>query len=718
MDRFQPVSLTTSSLGAHLTPAEEVVTLCASVGLYSGPTKSLPHSSGTVYLTSHRLFYIDDKDPHRHSGHLDLDLIKNSEYYAGFLKSSPKVTLGLRTVEPPLSNASSSRSQSGSRNNNSSPLRATTPARQDSASPIPSPKKSTSSSVPTSQQQDWRLNATVQDLGCTPLPKTSWVCRVCAFNNAMEQTRGPGVVLICKLCGVSQDPSEVMKAASAIPDASPGPKDRSALRTGADAVTPTSMGVTSSDSGVLCPVCTFGNHPSMVRCEMCDTPLGSIDVNAMQGTTRQLENGRNRPNGFYPVVSLDDALAGSGGEENGIDDEGDDYGTSLPVEKHDSVRLSFRKGGDKAFYGLLKTTLQRKAWKAAPKDTVTIMSGAYRNIDGRDPGAASGTVLASTSRRVGIEGIFSTMEMQSREDNQGMQDALKDLEALMSQAKRMVDFAESLNAKLSRQEAMRNAQGPNERGEGYVGKDEEAAATLIRSSLLRLGLPTPALTPDMARDEAEYHRGLARELGGLLYDSSENNFAKRPNDQGKGLMGRGRVLVRPDSTSLPGAKDVHETERGGRGIVALDEAWCVWNRARGVALLPPSTLLTVASSHLNQWTSPPISMRTFRSGLRVLVTPQFDDARFLGRVLGDLRRRHDAQAGTGSMSTMEIARSEGAPLALIQEMLEAVEVGLGQLVRDDGSNDSSSNASAGTTMWYADEISAFDWDAWVQCRDT
>lgn len=715
MDRFQPISLTTSSLGAHLAPSEEVVTLCASVGLYSGPTKSLPHSSGTVYLTSHRLFYIDDKEPHKHSCHLDLDLVKNSEYYAGFLKSSPKVTLGLRSAERdadlPTPSSSSSRSQS---NNNS---RANLAARINSPAPSPSPRKSTSS-LSATQHQDWRLNATVQDVGSSPLPKTTWICRVCAFSNPIDQVRGAGVALKCQLCGVPRDNEEIEadpRAANshqAVPSPSPSPAPTAA--------------VAGDNDGVSCPVCTFSNHPSMVRCEMCDTPLGSIDVNALQ-TAARVENGRNKTNGqrvepststrrkndFHPVVSLDDALV-----DDGDEDDDDDYGTALPAEKHDSVRLSFRKGGDKAFYGLLKSTLRMKAWKRSREEGESSMSGAYRNIDGRDPGAVGSSTpnAVSASRRVGIEGIFSTMELQSREENQGMQDAIKDLEALMGQAKKMVEFAESLNAKLTKQEAARA--GSQERGES-PGAGDEAAATLIRSSLLRLGLPTPALTPDMARDEAEYHRGLARELGGLLYDfntsGTSNGAVKGPHDQGRGLMGRGEVLASLES-SATAKQRAKWRDQGGRGIVALDEAWCIWNRARGVALLSPSTLLAVANTHLPQWTSPPISMRTFRSGLRVLVTPRFDDQRFLERVLSELARRRTEQNKVVGISTMDIARTEEAPLTLIQEMLEAVETGWGRLVRDDGGAGESS--STGTTVWYRDEISSFDWDAWVQSRET
>lgn len=94
------------------------------------------------------------------------------------------------------------------------------------------------------------------------------------------------------------------------------------------------------------------------------------------------------------------------------------------------------------------------------------------------------------------------------------------------------------------------------------------AANLIRSSLVRLGLPTPAVTPDMIKDEEEYHEELARELGGLLLGLSPST---------SGLMGNGRVLGKGKAReTLPVLPE------SGRGLVGLDEVWCVWNRARGV----------------------------------------------------------------------------------------------------------------------------------------
>ena len=191
------------------------------------------------------------------------------------------------------------------------------------------------------------------------------------------------------------------------------------------------------------------------------------------------------------------------------------------AETYNHVRLSFRKGGDRPFYDTLKTTLKEKRWQRGGEQgtnrTPTVQMNAARrrfagtqaNIDGRSANTISDDEgRASTpSRRVGIEGILPAVDLQAREDTSDMQDALRDLEALMTRAKKMVDFAEALNAKLIKQES--SSQTEDQRN--------DEAANMIRSSLVRLGLPTPAITSDMAKDEMEYYTQLAKELASLLY---------------------------------------------------------------------------------------------------------------------------------------------------------------------------------------------------------
>lgn len=652
MDRFKPISITNSSLGAHLYSSEEVYLLTSNVGLYSGPFKSLPHSSGTVYLTSHRIFYIDDDKPHSHSCYLSLDLIRETQYYAGFLKSSPKVTLTFKRYEEDAD----------------------------------SPRKEITPKI-SGGSNDWRQMARVRDndpLLIEGPPRSSWTCRICAYRNITERMSDSlDASVKCQLCGVNSLIKDVVVVEEQKKSTSNG--------TVAASSTPTSK------DGITCPACTFANHPSMSRCEICDTPLRTIDPAQLIASTsrkQQQLDSLSSSRAQTPVLKEDE------------------------VERHDSVRLSFRKSGDKAFYSILKTTLQEKSWQKMASSIQGThknsrqhrFTSTHRNIDGRTASSAldnreEGGDAIGSNRRVGIEAVFSAIDLQSRVESDDMRDAFRDLEALMMRAKKMVDLAESVNAKLTKREAAG-------KGAGVDGKEDDEAAYIIRSSLVRLGLPTPAITLDMAKDEMEYNLQLANELANLLYTGSSP------------LMGRGRVMQRPVQRHHPADQNVESSDAAkiGRGILPLDELWCMWNRARGVALISPKTLLDVCEI-LPTITLPQIDCKTFQSGLRVLHTSRYQPSNFSIRILKHLQQKkktisnEDVSSSSDQQSrylanvnlgatTLEVAKQEDCPLHLVTELLHEVEYEFGTLVKD----------GSGQESWHENLITQFNWDHWQEHR--
>lgn len=129
-----------------------------------------------------------------------------------------------------------------------------------------------------------------------------------------------------------------------------------------------------------------------------------------------------------------------------------------------------------------------------------------------------------------------------------MRDALQDLEALMVKAKDMVKLAAELNEKLTA--ATASSSSSTIVAGAAAGLAEPEEATFIRSSLSQLGMQianTP-VTLDMMSDERKWLDELARELTRVL----------------QGTPGGGGGLMKE------------------RGIIALDEVWGGWNRARGV----------------------------------------------------------------------------------------------------------------------------------------
>ena len=241
--------------------------------------KAVNHQSGAVHVSSHRLFFVNSHHPISHSLSLDLVHITRTDYYAGLLMSSPKVTLYLdATFVPP----------SGS---------------QDAA------------------------NDNLE----------SWVCEVCNHRNAPGLS--PAAARICALCGVPRSALSGSPPLQQLALSTSQPRSTIAhpvaLSTPSRSSTPPPP--TSEPLAIACTACTFLNHPSLRNCEICSTPLplalGNFGVNSKSAPSSR------------PVSPLD--------EDNVFD-------PANPL-----IRLSFRKGGDKPFYAILRRALKARAWEVS-----------------------------------------------------------------------------------------------------------------------------------------------------------------------------------------------------------------------------------------------------------------------------------------------------------------------------------------------------------------
>jgi len=372
----------------------------------------------------------------------------------------------------------------------------------------------------------------------------------------------------------------------------------------------------------------------MVKCEICDTSLGQespiehVSASTSRASTPGPIHESTNRSGSDPLLDL---------------------GSNA------FVRLSFRRGGEKTFYAALKTALLAKEWDY----TRPAIRGQSKTSSG-------------PSATLGIDGILKTIDLDARERDEDLQEALQDLQALMSKAKDMVTIAQSLNAKLEAQEAQSRLTNGSE--------PSQSDATLIRSSLVTLGLPSGAVTPDMVRDDKMYHQELARELAAILTGSGTNANAK--------------------------ATAVMSVAGGGRGLVSLDEIWCLWNRARGVALVSPREL-TVACKYLPEVTQPPLNIRTFKSGLTVLFSPQFSDDTFASRILSLMNSRSMGQTNPTAITalgimTLDVARFEGLSVFLADEMMTHLEERSGLICRDAGGRDG--------ILWYPNLFERCRWN--------
>ena len=159
-----------------------------------------------------------------------------------------------------------------------------------------------------------------------------------------------------------------------------------------------------------------------------------------------------------------------------------------------------------------------------------------------------------------LAGILRTVETSAKGRENHMKDALQDLEALMVKAKDMVKLAAELNEKLTAATAAATSSSSSMLASSstlsLVSQPEEV--TFIRSSLSQLGvqISNTSVTLDMMKDERKWFDELARELA--------------------------RVLQGPPNLSSNNGDTVTGGMMKDRGIIALDEVWGGWNRARGV----------------------------------------------------------------------------------------------------------------------------------------
>ncbi|GAA5943032.1 ESCRT-II subunit protein VPS36 [Sporobolomyces koalae] len=622
MYRFtQLPSVTVSTVGAQLYPDEQLVTHQDGVGLYDGRDKSPSHDHGRIVLTSHRVMFIPTPPPTSTSTTtktalpiaLELELVKQTEYWTGFLKSSPKITLVLHPSSP----------------------RTSTPD---------------SISTPTSRAPSRTSTVTAAT--------RSWICRVCGMNNQPSLERG----LECSLCGVKHDPASVPAAVSY--PTLPTPVTNASMTTTVAAATTT----TTRAKTTACPVCTFLNHHSMNRCEMCDTLLPSTTPPATVPSPSPVAASTSRPSTPSTTTS------------------GDEF-----------VRLSFRRGGINQFYAHLKDSLAKKLWQhGAP---------VHRSLAAASSSDETAQVV-EPSKGGGIDAILRGIDLSSQTRTDSLTDAVKDLQSLMTKAKEMIHLAQSINAQISTSSTSTST--------------SQAAQTLANSSLTSLGLVQGrVVTSDQSRSEQEYHHSLARELANLLLPP--------------------RTISAPRTRNGTSSTTAGFVEEKG-GIVGLDEVWCRWNRARGVALVSPKSFKS-SIEYLPIYTDRKIQSLTFDAvdargnprkgtGLTIL----YDSDRSSPERIRDQMYRlietklepstdHDtdhAQDETNSgqssrivdrtgITVLEIARHTRLSLGIAKSLVGWIEIELGGIVRDSPAG-SRGQGAGGEIRYDRDYITGFEWD--------
>lgn len=548
------IDLTTALRPSYLSD-EVLLFVQDNVGLYEGKFKLPNQQNGQVYLTSHRICYVDKNEPRASSVALDLKDVDRYEFYAGFLKSSAKVTIVPKPLKrSPLHGRAISNAASPSRNGSPSP------ARRDGVYRLPAEPP--------------------------PLATATWVCTICSFSNPIPVNFDPAAAKAhtplppCLACGIKPTLSHVLKAAISNASNKPSPAATSAvLAVRPKASDPTLHASRLGDSSgprddadptasFPCPRCTFSNHPWLLSCEMCGAPLLSQSISSMSADAVSDVIRTQSPG---PVKDYKGKI-GPGG-----------------IDVSDSVKISFRGGGEKIFHERLKGAMTQRKWllqnaPAAPKCS-------RRLNDGSASGPSDGT-SGGKAKTAGIAGLEQLGMNMRKNDELLVGSAFEDLEALMASAKEVVALAERL---------ARQSGGAN----GGASAEENA---ILAESASQLGLVTTKDIVGGGSSESLYLSELLRNVGEFLADDSRGVLKKAG------------------------------------GIITLVDLWAMFNRARGgVELVSPMDFEKAA--RMWEELKLPVRLRTFRSGVMVVQGRDRTDNTTIRALLAWLLDLHDFPPG-------------------------------------------------------------------------
>ncbi|KAJ3292928.1 Vacuolar protein-sorting-associated protein 36 [Borealophlyctis nickersoniae] len=226
--------------------------------------------------------------------------------------------------------------------------------------------------------------------------------------------------------------------------------------------------------------------------------------------------------------------------------------------------------------------------------------------------------MPQTGPRVGgISGIMRSVEQTNKVRDSALGEAFTDLNALMEKAAEMVKLAESISSKLSQTSSSEN--------------DESVDMAAFRTYLVDLGISSP-VTRQTAGDM--YTQELSRQLA---------EFAEKVLDRTGGMM-------------------------------ALTDLYCLFNRARGVALISPDDLQKACAQfpHLHL----PFHLRKFDSGLLVIQSDKHSDEE-------TARRAHEKvmETAQGVTAVALAAKGKVSVVLALEQLLMTEKRGL--ICRDD-----------------------------------
>jgi len=312
---------------------------------------------------------------------------------------------------------------------------------------------------------------------------------------------------------------------------------------------------------------------------------------------------------------------------------------SSNLENPESVKISFRGGGEKTFYERLKSCMAQRKWllQSAPPIPKPSRPGDAVN------GTSNGTDLEARDKPKigGIAGLERRGQAMRKNNEIMIGSAFEDLEALMASAKEIVALAEDF---------ARQVKGVS----GGLSASENA---LLADSVSQLGLiTTKDIVGSSSGTDSLYHSELARTLAEFLTDDQRGVLKKAG------------------------------------GIISLVDLWAMFNRARGgVELVSPADFEKAVN--LFEKLNLPLRLRTFKSGVKVVQSKDRTDEATIQAILSwlqDLREFPPEKEvpwdwhrfGRG-VTARDVAERFGWSIGVAEEELEMAEE-RGVVCREEG----------------------------------
>ncbi|KAJ4289483.1 Vacuolar protein-sorting-associated protein 36 [Collariella sp. IMI 366227] len=299
----------------------------------------------------------------------------------------------------------------------------------------------------------------------------------------------------------------------------------------------------------------------------------------------------------------------------------------------ESIKISFRGGGEKIFYERLKGSISQRKWLLHNAPPIPKASR-----------PATPPRLPSRPRMAGIAGLEHHSQAMRKNNELVIGTAFEDLEALMASAKDIIALAETFARQVK----------------GASGTTSASENALLADSFSQLGL---IATKDIV--------GSSSGSGGsdsLYLSELARTLAEFLTDDRRGLL-----------------------KKAG-GIMSLVDLWAAFNRARGgVELVSPADFEKAA----NLWETLglPVRLRTFKSGVKVVQGKDRTDETTVKALLGWLRDLHEfppekevpwdwRRFGRG-VTARDVAERFGWSIGVAEEELEMAEE-RGVVCREEG----------------------------------